>query len=164
MHKKCLDVVETISKLKHLKIMILDIYSSVDLNKCEYSGTNGMSQLTTLYINLNKPSSLNYANLTNYAFNATFLRDMKKLTELKLNCESDLFEVHLPKETFLGLRNLSTISLERCNFNNITVEHFEHLTNLAVLNLSYTQFDNFDWLRYICCICFLYYVCIFYIL
>lgn len=158
MHKKCFNVFETILEIDNLTTMILNVYSSVDLNKCEYFGFNGMTQLTALHINLNKPSYSDSANLTNYAFDATFLRNMKNLTELKLNCASDEFEVHLPKEIFLGLHSLSTISLEECKFNNITAEHFEHLTNLSVLNLSYVQFDNFDWLRYKCCICFLNYV------
>lgn len=159
MHRNCLNVVEFILDIEDLRILILDVYSSVDLNECEYFGFNGMTQLTTLHINLNKPSYSDSANLTNYALDATFLRDMKNLTELKLNCASDEFEVHLPKEIFLGLHSLSTISLEECKFNNITAEHFEHLTSLRVLKLSYVQFDNFDWLRYKCCICFLNYVC-----
>lgn len=145
-HNEC-----RISKLaavfKHkLKVLTIDAYSSVNLENCDDFSFNWATKLTKLNININKPHK-NSRNLNRYAFDPTFLRDTRKLQQFKLNCGHISFEVDLPRQMFQGLINLSELTLEHCSFNNLSALHFEDLTNLRVLNLSYARFDDFEFLR-----------------
>lgn len=148
MFNKCYRVNSVVPQFKHLEMLIVNVFNSVDLNECEDFSFKG-TELTKLHIYLNKPTILKYPKLTNYTFTPTFLSDMKKLKELKLNCGLKDFEVGLPLEMFQGMSNLEVLALENCVFNSLSVYHFQNLTNLRVLNLSHVQFDDFDWLRYV---------------
>lgn len=148
MHNKCHNVTSVVAQFKHLKKLTLNIFNTVNLNECEDFSFEG-TQLTKLHVYLNKPTNLKSAKLRNYTFKPTFLRDMKNLKEFKLHCGFKEFEVDLPVEMFQGLSNLEGLALERCIFNNLSAKHFEDMTSLRVLNLSYVQFDDFDWLRYV---------------
>lgn len=88
-------------------------------------------------------------------FNQTFLGDMKKLQKLKLSCASQWRYLELPMELFQGLTNLSELSIYNCNIYNISAAHFQDLTNLRVLSLERSVFDNFDFLRYVVLVCLL---------
>lgn len=140
-----------ISKLaavfKHkLKVLTINAYSSLNLENCDDFSFNWATKLTKLHININKPHK-NSRNLGRYAFDPTFLRDTRKLQQFKLNCGHISFEVDLPRQMFQGLINLSELTLEHCSFNNLSALHFEDLTKLRVLNLSYARFDDFEFLR-----------------
>lgn len=142
MHNKCHPVNEIIVQFNHLISLALDVYSSIDLNKCK-SCTSIESELQRLHINLNQPSNVISANLTK------LLPDMKRLKELKLNCGSKKFEINLTTEVFQGMTNLKELALVNCSFVNLSAALFQDLTSLRVLNLSSSQFDDFDWLRYV---------------
>lgn len=142
MHEKCLPVNEIIVQFTHLKNLTLDVHSSVDLNKCKDYNTID-SQLQRLSISLNQTFEVKSVNLTK------LLPDMKHLNELKLNCGSKVFEISFKKEVFQGMSHLKELALLNCSFVNLSAEHFQDLTSLKVLNLSSSQFDDFDWLRYV---------------
>lgn len=131
-----------------LKVLTIDAYSSVNLEKCDDFSFNWATKLTKLHININKPHK-NSRNLKSYAFEPTFLRETRKLEQFKLNCGNISFEVDLPREMFQGLINLSELTLEHCSFNNLSAVNFEDLTSLRVLNLSYARFVDFEFLRYV---------------
>lgn len=145
-HTNCQRVKDFIAQLKHLKVIKFDISRSVDLNKCVNFSFNSATQLTKLEINFNQ-LYVTSANLKRYAFKPTLLDHLKSLKEFKLNCGSELFEVHLPMEMFQGITNLSKLTLEKCSFNKLSAAHFQTLTNLRTLRLSYARFDDFLWLR-----------------
>lgn len=148
MHYKCHNVTSVVTQFKHLEKLTLNIMNTVNLNECEDFSFEG-TQLTKLHVYLNKPTNLKSPKLKNYTFKPTFLRDMKNLNEFKLHCGFKEFEVDLPVEMFQGLSNLEGLALESCIFNNLSARHFEDMTSLRVLNLSYVLFDDFDWLRYV---------------
>lgn len=149
MHKKCQPVNDIIVQFRHLISLKLKVYaSSVELNKCEDFSFNG-TQLTELHVYLMGPSSFESAKLTNYTIPAGFLRDMRNLNKFKLNCASKEFMINLPIEIFRGLRNLEVLSQINCSFANLSTTHFQDLTNLRFINVSLSQFDGFDWLRYV---------------
>lgn len=148
MFNKCCRVNSVVPQFKHLEMLEVNIFNSVDLNECEDFSFKG-TKLTKFHIYLNKPSILKYPKYTNYSFDPTFLSDMENVKEFKLNCGLKDFEVELPIEMFQGLSNLEVLALENCVFNNLSVDNFKSLTTLRVLNLSYVQFDDFDWLRFV---------------
>lgn len=151
-HEKCLPVNEIIVQFTHLKSLTLEVDSSVDLKKCRDYNSIG-SQLQRLYINLNQTYEVKSVNLTK------LLPDMKRLNELKLNCGSKVFEISLNREVFQDMSHLEELALMNCRIVNLSAAHFHDLTSLKVLNLSSSQFDNFDWLRYVCSALYSFMIC-----
>lgn len=149
MHKKCQPVNDITFQFRHLINLKLKVYaSSVELNKCEDFSFNG-TQLTELHVYLMGPSRFESAKVTNYTITARFLHDMRNLKVFNLYCASKEFMINLPIEIFRGLRNVVELSLINCSFANLSTTHFEDLTNLRFINVSLSQFDGFDWLRYV---------------
>lgn len=154
-HNKCHHVTSFVSQFKHLEELTISL-SSINLSSCEGFSFNG-TQLTKLHINLRKSPNLKKTKFNKYTFSATFLGEIKNLKEFKLNCGDKQFEVDMPQEMFHGLSNLEKLALETCDFKHFSAAHFQELKSLKVLNLSYAQFDDYDWLRYeLYCYDFLY--------